>query len=390
MLDNIPCLLIGDELKDSLQVLPEYDRSIMTAPVSDRLISLSNIYDIFYPSPMACEVYYKLYFAFANSIKRKTTSKTAYGISGGTDSFTIIGASGVGKSTAIGRAIKIISNDDILLINNSKVIPFIVVQTPSDASIKGVLLELLRLVDARLETRYYNDAIRSRATLDMLIGLASKVCLNHISVLIFDEIQNITEHKNNRSFVNAIVQLINSSGVSICFVGTPDCNRFFESAFHLARRSIGLTFNAFEYDDNFISMCNTIFRYQYTSKYSPLTQDIVNWLYIHSGGVASVVMGLIASAQEITILSGSDTLNLESLTQAYSERFQMLHSHLNIYHRQKCASQIKSEDTPVDLLTSKDGSMDFSLSELLYKIKKEHLNPLDYLLKYISVEVIRI
>ena len=77
MLDNIPCLLIGDELKDSLQVLPEYDRSIMTAPVSDRLMSLSNIYDIFYPSPMACEVYYKLYFAFVNSIKRKTTSKTA-------------------------------------------------------------------------------------------------------------------------------------------------------------------------------------------------------------------------------------------------------------------------------------------------------------------------
>lgn len=162
MLDNIPCLLIGDELKDSLQVLPEYDSSIMTAPVSDRLISLSNIYDIFYPSPMACEVYYKLYFAFANSIKRKTTSKTAYGISGGTDSFTIIGASGVGKSTAIGRAIKIISNDDILLINNSKVIPFIVVQTPSDASIKGVLIFIK---EPHISTTTYRSAISNSISL---------------------------------------------------------------------------------------------------------------------------------------------------------------------------------------------------------------------------------
>lgn len=390
MIVDVPNLLFGDELKDRLQVLPEYNKSILTAPASDRILLLSNIYDVFYPSPMACEVYYKLYFAFVNSIKRKANSKTSYGISGGNDSFTIIGASGVGKSTAIGRAITIISNNDIILINNSKVIPFVVVQTPSDASIKGVLLELLRVVDARLETSYYDDAVRSRATLDLLIGLASKVCMNHISVVVFDEIQNITEHKNNRKFVNAIVQLINSSGISICFVGTPECTRFFESAFHLARRSIGLSIKAYEYDEEFVELCKTFFKYQYTSRYTQLTHDIVNWLYIHSAGVTSIVMGLIASAQEIAIINGSDKLDLDVLSQAYVDRFQMLHSHLNIHHRQKYSYQTKSIASALNLTASMDDSIEFSLSEALYKIKNEHLNPIDYLQGLISIEEIKL
>jgi len=50
----------------------------------------------------------------------------------------------------------------------------------------------------------------SRATTDMLIGSVSQVALNHIGLLIVDEIQNVVNSKNGKSLVGALTQLINN------------------------------------------------------------------------------------------------------------------------------------------------------------------------------------
>lgn len=112
------------------------------------------------------------------------------GIIGGSDSFTIIGASGIGKSSAISRAIALISESRIIEIDKpyTKIIPCVVVQTPFDNSVKGLLLEILRKVDEELESNYYKNALKVRITTDMLIGMVSSVAMNHIGLLIVDEI----------------------------------------------------------------------------------------------------------------------------------------------------------------------------------------------------------
>lgn len=155
---------------------------------------------------------------------------------GGSDSFTIIGTSGIGKSSAISRAINLITENRIIEIEKTylKIIPCIVVQTPFDSSVKGLLLEILRKVDEVLETKYYDNAIRARATTDMLIGVVSQVALNHIGLLVVDEIQNVFNSKNGKSLIGSLTQLINNTGISICMVGTPESTVFFESAMQLA------------------------------------------------------------------------------------------------------------------------------------------------------------
>lgn len=61
-------------------------------------------------------------------------------------------------------------------------------QTPFDSSVKGLLLEILRKVDEELESNYYKNALKVRITTDMLIGMVSSVAMNHIGLLIVDEI----------------------------------------------------------------------------------------------------------------------------------------------------------------------------------------------------------
>ena len=250
--------LTGNELKEALAILPQYDDRIRNATTGERLLALNNLFNLYYPSPMAAEIYSKLYLAYVRAMQKKHTlaavrqgyenRKAAkgqhyQGIIGGSDSFTIVGVSGIGKSSAISRAISLITKDQFTQPESPEIISFLTVQTPGDSSLKGLLLEILRSIDAILNTKFYADAIRSRATVDMLIGLVSQVCLNHLCVLIVDEAQNLVAAKNGKTLVNTLVQLINNSGISLCFVGTPECTAFFESAYQLARRSIGLSYS---------------------------------------------------------------------------------------------------------------------------------------------------
>lgn len=338
-------LLSGQELIDKLSVFPEYDESIKYESQAIRLMALADIHKLYIPSQMSLDIYCKLYLALLRSLQKKGTQtaikqqyqnhrsiqQQAYrGIIGGSDSFTVIGLSGIGKSSAIDRAISLIVENPVIEIEKpyTKIIPVLVVQCPFDSSVKGLLLEVLRKVDEMLESSYYSYALKSRATTDMLLGSVSQVALNHIGLLIVDEIQNVVNSRNGKNLIGTLTQLINNSGISIGMVGTPESVPFFEQAMHLARRSVGLQYTAMPYDSYFESFCKVIFSYQYIQNESEISPAIIRWLYEHSAGMVSVVVSLIHDAQEIAILTGTETLNIETLNQAYEQRLSLLHGYI--------------------------------------------------------------
>ncbi len=301
------------------------------------------------------------------------------GIMGGTDSFTIIGTSGIGKSSAISKAINLITENRVFEADNpyTHVVPCIIVQCPFDSSVKGLLLEVLRKVDEVLDSKYYQNALKARATTDMLIGSVSQVALNHIGMLVVDEIQNVANSKNGKSLIGALTQLINNSGISICMVGTPESSRFFESAMQLARRSVGLQYTTMSYDKYFQAFCKVIFRYQYVKQRAEITDGIIAWLYEHSAGITSVVVALIHDAQEIAILNGKEILNLESLHAAYQQRLSLLHRHIQPYSSQgKKSSKIKKKaPVPTAMVTENETSADhISIADLVAKAKHESID----------------
>lgn len=362
ILTYLPEMKSGKELASAMAILPEYDDSIRCQNQAIRLMALSDLYNVYIPSSMSIEIYSKLYLALIRSLQKKSTKiavKQSYqnfratkekgysGIMGGSDSFTIIGASGIGKSSAISRAINLITENRVIEIEKpyTKIIPCIIVQCPFDSSVKGLLLEILRKVDEMLDSEYYNNAIRARATTDMLIGSVSQVALNHIGLLVVDEIQNVVNSKNGKSLIGSLTQLINNSGISICMVGTPESTVFFEQAMQLARRSLGLNYGSMEYGSEFVGICKVLFSYQYVKERTGITDAMIQWLYEHSAGVVSVVVSLIHDAQEIAILTGKEVLNLETLNEAYQKRLTLLHEYIQptITHNQQTTKKSRSE-----------------------------------------------
>lgn len=406
---KLPEMKSGNELISALSIIPEYDETICQQNQAVRLMALSDLYQIYIPSQMSLEIYSKLYLALLRSMQKKGTQmaiKQRYenykaiqqqsysGILGGSDSFTIIGTSGIGKSSAISRAISLITENRIIETDKpyTKIIPCLIVQCPFDSSVKGMLLEILRKVDEELGTNHYIHAIKSRAsTTDMLIGAVSSIALNNIGMLVVDEIQNVVNSKNGKSLIGALTQLINNSGISICMVGTPESTVFFEQAMQLARRSVGLQYTTMKYDEYFQSFCKIIFKYQFLKNQTEITAAITEWLYEHSAGVVSVVVSLIHDAQEIAILTGKEVLNLDTLNEAYQQRLSLLHGYIQpsviqnkpTTKKKKTAASVRKSQTQSQ--TKQEG---YSITDIAERAKAENLDVVELLKEvYTVVEV---
>lgn len=342
LVKQIPDMLTGNDLEEALWVRPNYDSSIRKAGVAERLLALENIYKLYIPSNLSKEVYNKIYLSVIRGLKDKDSIAAVrqrnqnfrmikrqehQGVISGTDSFTIIGASGIGKSSAIARAITVAVGDKVMTMTETgcKIIPCLQIQCPFDCSTKSMLYDILRKIDEVIGSNYYEKALRARATVDILIGSVSTALLNHVCVLIIDEIQNIVNHRAGNSLVGALTQLINYSGITIAMVGIPESEAFFQKTDYLARRAIGLHFEKLEYGMEFINFCKVSYQYIYTRSAEVFSESVSLWLYEHSGGCLAIVVALFHDAQEIAILSGSDNLTIATLEEAYRKRYAVVY-----------------------------------------------------------------
>lgn len=401
----LPPMLTGSALDEALSILPEYDPNITSQDAATRLMALNDLYKVFVPTKMAKEIYTRMYLSLLRSLQKKETKlaiqqynenskafrqQTYNGIINGADSFTIIGISGIGKSSAITRSIQLLTAEEIIEIKKpySKIIPCVLVQTPFDASIKSLLLEILRVVDEKLGSKYYANALRVKSTTDMLIGSVSQVALNHIGLLVVDEIQHVVNHKNGKTLIGCLTQLINNSGISIAMIGTPESAAFFTQAMQLARRSLGLQYEALEFGEEFQRLCETLHHYQYVSNRTELDFATVQWLYEHSSGNISIVAGLIHDAQEAAILEGTEVLNMNTLRLAYQDRMAMLHPYISIPKRSQTSAPKKQQPLPDVNCNIPDE--DISVSTLILRAKNECREIVSFLQNYITVEVVQV
>lgn len=399
ILKLIPPMLTGAELHQALAVNPEYDPAIRQASAAERLIALNTLFDIFYPFNFTATIYTKLYLAMVRSLQRRTgklavqqrnsnyfsRGQTYLGINN-SDSFSIVGKSGAGKSSAISRAIALIEGDKVISLDSPycKMLPVLVVQTPFDCSTKSLFLSILKAIDDTLDTTYYQSASKGRVTTDVLISMVCNACA-HTSVLIIDELQNVANSRNGVSLIGSLIQLVNSCPVSTVFVATNEVLPVIERDAKLARRSLGIQVGEVPLDADFVGFCETLYRYKYVSGQMMLTDGIIHFLYEHSGGgnVAAVV-AILQAAQEIAILDGTETVTIETLNQAYSQRLGLLHSHIDLARVKLAAKRESAPELPTgtELVPSFEKGL---LPHTVAEAKRKELSVIDLLKQRITI-----
>ena len=412
-IEALPPMLVGRELASALAFLPPYSPSDRERPAGERLQLLSQLYSIYQPLPMTIELYCQIYNTLLHSystytpITEATYAHAAYSSIrsgtnaasiGGGSSFSLIGVSGLGKSTALQRVLSLFPQTIEHKSYRGKMlcchqIPYLVVQTPHDASVKALILDIYLQIDALLGTTYHVHAEKTRATTDVLVSQLSLILRsNHVGLLIVDELQNIAYRKGTggSKFLNFLVQLINSAGIGICMVGTPRVFQLLQQEFRSARRATGLVYDRLPDGPEFDLLLRSLWRYQYTQTDTTLTPELRSCLYRWTQGIPDILVKLLYHAQEQAILTGTESLDAERLKGALQNNLGMVHdylsdldhsSHANTYTPTHSKAQKEASPYTVRTLTGQDFVRSLKIA------KRQGLSPLSVYSNYIRGEV---
>lgn len=394
----LPKMLFGKELKEKLEVLPEYNEAFRELDAGARLLKLPDIYRIFIPNDMAYEIYHKLYSMVSISMQRKGTAESVRllnsakrgneykGVATGMTSATCIGVSGIGKTSCLQAASSLCGGTIETNLPYRKLVPVLEVSCPFNCSFRSLCSQILAKLDECLGTDYYQKSLKKSINAEQVMQMVCNLANIHIGVLVIDEIQMIIENKSGTQLYRMILQLINSSNICVLMCGTPECVPFFEQNPQMARRMAGLQYGPMMYDVHFKEFCQTVFSYQYTKNKTELSDGIMEWLYEHSGAIPGTVTALIYSAQEISILNGREKLDIAALNDAYEKRMKMLHPYIspNIKMDKKYAAQPKQLSRAMEKIIPAD-AVQIDIESLIVSAKKQGEDIVEVLDRHIPV-----
>jgi hypothetical protein len=193
--------------------------------------------------------------------------------------FALIGPSGSGKTTAIRRALEVAVPDQPVPFNDGAPpgavglrVGYLYFECPSSVSRSGIVNAFFHVLSETLHNQSIADkADASHDSIEQGIHeMADKIRCNDIGILVIDEIERIFHpHKGSEDaqlVMNFLTSLVNSLGIPIAFVGTPDLVPYLEAERYLERRSKGMgmiTIGALS-DWEFRNFIDRISQYQVT------------------------------------------------------------------------------------------------------------------------------
>lgn len=394
--------LSGEELIKALTVLPPYRDGLVEVP--DRLTALLDVYKLYIPSKRALEVYNRLYMAILNSLEKKDTPLEVglqndnfraikglkrYGVIGGLESFRITGTAGLGKTSTVQRCADIIA-DKILVSNNPyrEIIPILFIECVADGSFKSLLYSILQEVDRLLGTSYFVANKHVTATVDALLAAVSNVLINHVAILVIDEIERVAnDSRKGITLINYLTQLVNQSNIAICFVGNESSNKYFETKEYLSRRTIGISIGKMDYGEYYFNFVRILFNYQYTLNKVEFNSEFARLLYKLSNGIPSMLVSLFVEAQRNVILGGQEVLSCSAFETTIRENFATMSPYIEL-EKAKASSMKKAANVIPSAIVQTDNKN--LLSHIQKQSAKDFTKFIELLKDCISVEFIKL
>lgn len=257
-------------------------------------------------------------------------STSAYG-------FNLIGISGIGKSLAVERELRlfpqVIHHSDYKgqTFTFSQIV-WLKIDCPFDGGLKGLCINFFQTVDSLLETSYHkNYASKSRTTDEMLPYMALVAANHGIGVLVIDEIQRLSLAKSGgvEKMLNFFVQIVNTVGVPVVLVGTYKSLSIFDGNFSQMRRGTGqgdLVWDRMKMDKEWELFVKAMWHFQYTRKVCSLDDNpkLIEVLYEETQGITDLAVKAYMLAQERAIETGKELITAPIIRSVCKDKFRIL------------------------------------------------------------------
>lgn len=279
------------------------------------------------------------------------------------DSLSIIGISGIGKTTAIERLLlmypQVIKHEkyEEQPFNRTQIV-WLKIDCPYDGSLSTLCKSFFKAIDDLLGTRYLEKfGYLNRVTSTMLLHMTSLASMYGIGVLVIDEIQHLLHAKNDQEeMLNFFVTLSNTVGIPTVLIGTSKAQQLFKGNFRQARRAASegsiIWDRMGEDSEEWEFFLETLWELQCLKTYSELTEDVKKTFYSECQGITSVAVNLFILAQERALYDESneeERLNVRVLKKTAKEDMKIIQPMLNAIRKNDFRAMYQYEDIMINL-----------------------------------------
>ncbi|MGC4379197.1 ATP-binding protein [Fictibacillus sp. Mic-4] len=322
------------------------------------------------------------------------------------DSLSIIGISGIGKTTAIERLLlmypQVIKHELYKgqPFNRTQIV-WLKIDCPYDGSLSTLCKSFFKAIDDLLGTRYLEKfGYLNRVTSTMLLHMTSLASMYGIGVLVIDEIQHLLHSKNDQEeMLNFFVTLSNTVGIPTVLIGTSKAQQLFKGNFRQARRAASdgsiIWDRMAEDSEEWEFFLETLWEFQCLKTSSELTEDVKKAFYEECQGITSVAVYLFILAQERVLFDESnedEKLTPRVIKKTAREDMKIIQPMMNALRKDDPKAVYKYEDIMINLDElminhKKNAEYEGRIKETM----KERLNTMQYkrqdIIENLSVEV---
>jgi hypothetical protein len=275
----------------------------------------------------------------------------------------VLGATGVGKTTAVGAGLALFPSCIIhityrgLPIGKMQ-IPWLKLDCPQDGSLKALFIAFFIEVDIICAGKTNYARMFGGHTTDVMIYDIGFICGAHgIGVLAVDQVNNLrlAASQQDEKLFQALLALVNGIGVSVFFIGTFAVERVLRKQFQIARRCCALgsiTIKPLTYDEkdtlkelkesDLGLLIRGMWRYCYVRDPCKLDKSIFSALYRNSRGISALIVGLYILAHLRCFRIKKEQITAEIIDQVAGDRLRLLRPLLDLLG----SGQVTEADVP--------------------------------------------
>ena len=339
LIEALPDILSSEETMHLLRRRARYDEAERSLPAKYRMHCLGRLaHEYYQPLPQHFIIESKIsvcirqgylnrnpaergYVLMANEMYAAMRDKRCeYAVPGyhpNASGFTIIGVSGVGKSTAVESVLRLYPQ--VIEHREYKGKPLSLTQLvylkldcPHNGQLGGLCYSFFEEIDRVLGMDYYDQYKRARITIDSMMILMKRIAHEYsLGLLVVDEVQHLSQAKSGSdAMLNFFVTLVNTIGVPVILIGTSKATPILQGEFRQARRGSGqgdLIWNRMEKGRDWELFIRMMWNYQWTRNKVECTGEMLDMMYRETQGIVVLAVVLYALVQEEAILSEKET-----------------------------------------------------------------------------------
>ncbi|KAA6469849.1 ATP-binding protein [Bacillus cereus] len=270
-------------------------------------------------------------------------------------SFTLMGFSGIGKSTAIERVLSLYPQ---LIVHrypvNTIQIVWLKLNCPHDGSLKSLCQSFFEKIDQLIGTSYFEKHGKSSNSISSMVTRMGQISRLHcVGALIIDEIQHLLATKGDASekMMNFFVTLINEIGIPVMLIGTMRARTLLQKDFRQARRGSGqgdMVWQQMSNKEDWEVLITSMWDYQWTKKHAELNSTLLEVIYEESQGITDIAVKLFILAQGRAIETGIEKISPELIRKVNKEDLKLVQPMLNAL-RSGCETELAQYEDIVSI-----------------------------------------